>query len=117
MKKTILKGNMPQWGCFYSLCYEDGNIVFSTVDNSKRVPVKINEYLLGEEHLSEASKTVIIKSEDELIEKLLTTKYHDDVDEIEHITERFNKCSSYFLEALGVSGTDISIHYKNRCDK
>lgn len=97
MKKFILKGNMPQDAVFYSVSYEDESIVFSVIDNFKGQTEK-----------------VAIKSEDELIEKLLTTKYHDDVDQIEHITERFNKCSSYFLEALGVSGTDICIHYEQR---
>ena len=37
MKQLIVKGNMPQDCCFYAVRYEDGNIVFSTVDNSKKV--------------------------------------------------------------------------------
>lgn len=111
MKQLIVKGNMPQDCCFYAVRYEDGNIVFSTVDNSKKVLVK-KDFGYEEEYLPEAHNSTIIKSEDELIEKLLTTKYHDDKEEIELFTKRFNKFSWCFLKALSVSGSSIAMHYK-----
>lgn len=96
MKKLILKGNMPQDCCFYAVSYEDGNIFFSVRDNNN----------------PKASYSSIIKSEDELIEKLLTTKYHDDAEYLELFTKRFNEFSWCFLKALSVNGTSIAMHYK-----
>lgn len=97
MKKIILKGNMPQDAGFYTVSYEDENIVFSVRDNSKGQTEK-----------------VVIKSEDELIEKLLSTKYYGDTETIERMVKRFNKYSWCFVKALGIGGAGICIHYKQR---
>ena len=97
MIKHILKGNMPQDGVFYNVAYEDGNIVFYVIDNSKGQTEKVT-----------------IKTEDELIEKLLSTKYYDDTETIERMVKRFNEHSWCFVKALGIGGAGICIHYKQR---
>lgn len=97
MKKHILKGNMPQDGVFFNVAYEDGNIVFYVIDNFEAK---------GEKR--------IIKTEDELIEKLLSTKYYNDAEFIEKIVGRFTKYSWCFVKALGIGGAGICMHYKQR---
>ena len=100
MKKHILKGNMPQDGVFYNVAYEDGNIVFYVIDN-----------------FESKGEKVIIKTEDELIEKLLSTKYYNDAEFIEKIVGRFTKYSWCFVKALGIGGAGICMHYKERLNQ